>query len=102
MSSSKSSSSSNAAEPAAISYPELLQDIVCSVDVVLGTGKVSVRECLSLESGAVIRLSEGAGADLQVRVNKIPIANAEVVIMDNVTSVRLTEILPPPNNAVPQ
>ena len=100
MSSSKSSSSNNAVE--ATAHAEHLRDVVCRVDVVLGTGTVSVRQCLSLTAGAVIRLTQLAGADLQVQVNGIPIANAEVVIMDDTTSVRLTEILAPPSVIAPQ
>src|SRR3712207_6983113 len=98
MSSSKSSSSSSAA--VAPRRDERLQDVVCRVDVVLGTGTVSVRQCLSLVAGSVIRLEQTAGADLQVQVNGIPIASAEVVIMDDTTSVRLTDILAPPS-AIP-
>jgi flagellar motor switch/type III secretory pathway protein FliN len=56
-----------------------------------------VRDCLALTAGSVIRLLQTAGSDLQVHVNGIPIAQAEVVIMDDTTSVRVTEILPPPS-----
>jgi flagellar motor switch protein FliN len=99
MSSSKNSSSSSASGgPAAVTaLPERLEDVVCTVDVMLGTGSVSVRQCLALVRGSVIRLEQVAGADLQVRINGIPIADAEVVIMDDATSVRLTEILAPPS-----
>lgn len=95
MSSLKSSSSSSA--PAASPYAQHLQDVVCQIDVVLGTGTVSVRQCLSLTAGSVVRLTQAAGSDLQVHVNGIPIAHGEVVIMDDTTSVRLTEILAPPS-----
>ena len=98
-SSSKSSSSSS--EFVVASHPERLQDVVCHVDIVLGTGKVSVRDCLALGHGSIVPLEQIAGADLQVHVNGVPIATGEVVIMDDATSVRLTEILAPPS-AVPQ
>ena len=70
---------------------------MCRVEVVLGSGTVSVRECLALRRDYVLRLSQPAGADLQVLVNGIAIANGEVVIMDDSTSIRLTEILAPPS-----
>jgi flagellar motor switch protein FliN len=95
MSSSKSSSSSS--DVVASACPERLQDVVCHVDVVLGTGTVSVRQCLALEAGSVVRLVEAAGSDLQVHVNGIPVAQGEVVIMDDTTSLRVTEILAPPS-----
>ena len=95
MSSSKSSSSSS--ETAPPPYPDRLQDVACSVEVILGTGTVSVRECLALAHHSVIRLTQPAGSDLQLRINGIPIAQCEIVVVDDSTSVRLTEILPPPS-----
>ena len=100
MSSSKSSSFSNA--PVVTTYAEHLQDVVCRIDVVLGTGTVSVRQCLSLTAGSVLSLEQVAGSDLEVHINGIPIARSEVVIMDDTTSVRLTEILTPPSAIAPQ
>jgi flagellar motor switch protein FliN len=102
--SSSASSSSSSVETALVPQapaPQLdmgrLQDLVCQVDVVLGTGTMTVRECLSLRRHKLIRLSQGAGADLQVLANGIPIAQGEVVIIEDSTAVRLTEILAPPS-----
>ena len=44
-----------------------------------------------------VRLAQTAGSDLQVLVNGIPIAHSEVVIVDDSTAVRLTDILAPPS-----
>ncbi len=96
-SSQNSSSSSEAASPAGLAS---LHDVVCSVDVVLGTASLSVRECLSMRRHTVIRLNQSAGGDMQVVVNGIAIANGEVVIIDNSTAVRITDILPPPSSEV--
>jgi flagellar motor switch protein FliN len=95
MSSSPNSSSSKDAK----SDNERLQDVLCRVEVVLGTGTVSVRDCLNLRRQHVLRLNQAAGADLQVRVNGVPIALGEVVIVDDSTSIRLTEITPPPSSS---
>jgi flagellar motor switch protein FliN len=97
MSSSPNSSSSKDAEGK--NDGSRLQDVMCRVDVVLGTGTVSVRECLGLRRQHVLRLNQSAGADLQVRVNGVPIALGEVVIVDDSTSIRLTEITPPPSSS---
>jgi flagellar motor switch protein FliN/FliY len=95
MSSSQSSSSnSETSLPPDISR---LQDVVCRVSVVLGTGTVSVRDCLALTRNKVIKLAQVAGTDLQVLVNGIPIAHGEVVIIEDYTSIRLTDILSPPS-----
>jgi flagellar motor switch protein FliN/FliY len=66
------------------------------VDIILGTGTMTVRECMQLDRHAVIRLTTTAGADLEMRVNGIPVAFGEVVIVDDSTSLRLTTIVPPP------
>ncbi len=75
-----------------------LHDVTCRVDIVLGSSTFSVRECLTLRPNALIRLHAFAGADMQVVVNGVPLAMAEVVIMDDSTAVRVTDILPPPSN----
>jgi flagellar motor switch protein FliN len=100
MSSSSNSSSSNvpalAAGPATVLAP--LNDVVCQIDVLLGTATVSVRECLHWKRNSVIRLQQSAGADMQVTINGVPVAVGEVVIVDDSTAVRVTEILPPPSS----
>jgi flagellar motor switch protein FliN/FliY len=59
---------------------------------------MTVRRCLSLTRDSVIRLSQSAGNDLQVVVNGVAVALGEVVIIDNSTAVRVTDILSPPSN----
>jgi len=76
-----------------------LGDVVCRVEVVLGTGTISVRHCLALEPGSTISLKQIAGSDLQVLVNGVPVALGEVVIVEDSTAIRLTDILPPPSAA---
>lgn len=98
MSSSQSLSSSSDAPTQAGLAP--LYDVVCSVDVVLGTALMTVRECLNMRRHTVIRLNQSAGGDMQVVVNGVAIANGEVVIIDNSTAVRVTDILPPPSSEV--
>ena len=97
MSSSKSSLSSSA--PLAEALPRRLQDVLCHVEIVLGTGTVSMRQCLALGRGTVIPLTQPAGADLEVFVNGIPIAQGEVVVVQHRMALRVTDILPPPSAA---
>jgi flagellar motor switch/type III secretory pathway protein FliN len=93
MSSSPISSSST--DPVAAPYLGML-DVPCQVDVIVGHGSITVRECLKLRRDSIIRLNQPAGADLQVRVHGIPAATGEIVVDDETTSVRISEILPPP------
>jgi flagellar motor switch protein FliN/FliY len=75
-----------------------LHDVICDVHVVLGTGHMSVRECLDLRRLSVMRLVQTAGADLQVVVNGVLVAHGEVVIVDDSTAIRITEIAAPPSS----
>ena len=73
-----------------------LSDVTCHVDVWLGTATISVRECLHLKTHSIIKLQQSAGGDMQVAVNGVVVASGEVVIIDDSTAIRLTEIVPPP------
>jgi flagellar motor switch protein FliN/FliY len=75
-----------------------LSDVVCHVDVLLGTATVSVRECLHWKRNSIVRLRQSAGADMQVSINGIAVATGEIVIVDDTTAVRVTEILAPPSS----
>jgi flagellar motor switch protein FliN/FliY len=66
-------------------------DVRCPVDIVLGTARITLRECLALEERHVLRLDQGAGDDLWVVARGVALARAEVSITENVTSVRITE-----------
>jgi flagellar motor switch protein FliN/FliY len=70
-------------------------DIVCTVDVVLGYGTISVRDCLKLQRQSVIRLLQSAGSDLEVRIHGVAAATGEIVIVDDSTAVRVTQVTMP-------
>lgn len=70
-------------------------DVRCQVEVIVGRGSITVRECLRLQRDSVIRLNETAGADLKVQVQGVVAASGEIVVDDETTSVKITEILPP-------
>jgi flagellar motor switch protein FliN/FliY len=71
-------------------------DVRCAVDFVLGTGTVTMRECLALQRQSVIRLNQREGADLHVSVRGVTIATGEVVIIDDTTALRVSHVRPPP------
>jgi len=96
MSSSPNSSSSDAR----LTDLTPLSDVVCQVEVMLGAAAMSVRNCLALRRDAIIRLTKVAGGDMQVIVNGIVVAYGEVVILDESTAVRITELVAPPSNEV--
>ena len=93
MSSSPISSSSTDAVSA--TYAGML-DVTCRVEVIVGTGSITVRDCLKLQRDSIVRLTQAAGSDLQVTVQGVPTATGEIVIDDDTTSVRISNVLPPP------
>ena len=93
------SSSSPTVSPA-LEFQQLL-DVVCPASVMLGSGTISVRQCLALDRNSLVELSESAGEDLQVTVNGIVLARGEIVIIEDHAGIRITEIsAPPPPRAV--
>jgi flagellar motor switch protein FliN/FliY len=89
------SSSDPAPGPPATKSPfDTLSALPCPVTVILGTGVISVRQCLGLERDSIIRLAESAGNDLRLLVNGIMIARGEVALIDTSTAIRVTELAP--------
>jgi flagellar motor switch protein FliN/FliY len=70
-------------------------DVQCTVDFVIGTGVLKVRDCLRLDRNSVVRLTQSAGSDLEVRVHGVPVALGEVVIIDDDTALRISRIVAP-------
>lgn len=70
-------------------------DVRVPVEVVLGTGALTVRDCLALDRMRIVQLVQSAGQDLMVMASGVPIARAEVVIVEDSTAVRITEIEAP-------
>jgi len=86
-----SSSSSKPEHPLAPMF-----DLGIAVDVVVGTTSISVRDCLKLHRQSVVRLVQGSGTDLTLRVSGVAVATGEVVIVDESTAVRISDIAHPP------
>lgn len=98
MSSSPTSSSSTERPVAVLEAPDTfapLSDIRCNVDVIIGTGVLTLRECLALQRQFVVKLVEPAGGDLAIRVQGVAVASGEVVVVDNAAALRVTHIAPP-------
>jgi flagellar motor switch protein FliN/FliY len=70
-------------------------DVKCRVDFIIGTGTLTVRDCLRLARHSVVRLDQFAGADLELRVHGVAVASGEVVIVDDSTTLRVSRITAP-------
>lgn len=74
-------------------------DVPCVVDIVLGSGELTIRTCMGLQKGSIVRLEQSAGQDLSLVVNGVVLGRGEVVIMDDSVSLRLTELTRPSGDA---
>ena len=79
-----------------------LHDVVCTVDVILGSASMSVRDCLDLQPETIVRLAQSAGEDLVIQINGVTVARGEVMIVEDSTAVRVTDIVPPPSSEIVQ
>jgi flagellar motor switch protein FliN/FliY len=93
---------SSSSEPAAAAtapadnpapFPGLM-DVLCKVNIRLGTRRITVRECLALRQHSIIRLTQTIGDDLHVCVEDVLLAKGEVVMVDECPSIRLTDTAP--------
>ena len=73
-----------------------IQDVEMALTVEIGRTRMSVRDALSLEPGAVVELDRSAGAPVDVLLNGRRIALGEVVVVDQDYAVRITKILDVP------
>jgi flagellar motor switch protein FliN/FliY len=73
-----------------------LVDVDCTVDFVIGTGRLRVRDCMRLERTSIVRLDQPSGSDLELRVQGRPVATGEVVVVDSSTALRISKVIPPP------
>lgn len=77
-----------------------LMDVTLPVAIRLGSGTLSVGDCLALRRHSIVRLHQAVGQDLDIVVNGEVIARGEVAIVDDSTSIRLTDIMVVQSNEV--
>jgi flagellar motor switch protein FliN len=101
MSSSPNSSSNSSCEHSPAKVFQHLLDVRVPVNVLLGSGTISIRQCLAIERNSLVELEQSAGEDLHLDVNGVRLARGEVVIVEDSAALRITEIsAPPPPKAV--
>lgn len=70
-----------------------INSVEMALTVEIGRTRMSVRDVLALEPGAVIELDRSAGAPADVLLNGRLIAHGEIVVVDQDYAVRITRIL---------
>jgi len=70
-----------------------INNVEMTLTVEIGRTRMSVRDVLNLEPGAVVELDRSAGAPADILLNGRLIAHGEVVVVDQDFAVRITKIL---------
>jgi flagellar motor switch protein FliN/FliY len=72
---------------------ESVYDIPVKVTAVLGRTRMNVAELMGLSAGAVIELDRRVGEPIDLYVNDRLIARGELVLVDGVLGVTMTEVV---------
>jgi flagellar motor switch protein FliN len=72
---------------------DLLLDIQMPITVTLGRAEVPLKKLLQLVPGSVLSLDKCVGQPAELYVQDIPVATADVVVVDNNFAVRIRELL---------
>jgi flagellar motor switch protein FliN len=72
---------------------DLLLDIQMPIIVTLGRAEVPLKKLLQLAPGAVLTLDKSFGQPAELFVQGIPVATADVVVVDNNFAVRIRELV---------
>ncbi len=73
----------------------LVKDIPVTLSIELGRTRMSLKDLLELEQGAVIELERMVDEPMDVLVNGTLVAHGEVVVIDDTFGVRLTDVAGP-------
>ncbi|MBO8129186.1 MAG: flagellar motor switch phosphatase FliY [Peptococcaceae bacterium] len=74
---------------------DLILDIPLRVSVVLGRTRRPIKEVLALAPGSIVELSSLADEPVEILVNDTPVAQGEVVVVNENFGVRITNIVSP-------
>ena len=67
-------------------------DMPLTVEAILDRKTMTILEILALEEGSVIKLNRSAGENIDIIIGGIPAAFAEVVIIEELMGVRVTDL----------
>lgn len=72
---------------------EMLLDVKVKLSVELGACQLPMRDVLQFNAGSVVKLDKAAAAPVDLYVNQKCIARGEIVVVDNVYGIKITELL---------
>lgn len=68
-----------------------LADVTLEVEVELDRKQLSMRDILELENGSVLKMTRSAGENIDVLVGGSLIGFGEIVLVDDLVAVRITD-----------
>lgn len=68
-------------------------DLPVPLSIELGRTHFTLREILEFETSSLIKLSRSSGEGVDVRVDDQPLVRGEIVVIEDHTGVRISEIL---------
>ena len=84
---------STAAAPASAADLQRLNDVGLELTVEVGRTRMTLGQALALGPGSVITLDRLADQPVDLLVNGMPVARGEVVVIDDVFGLRVTQIV---------
>lgn len=69
-----------------------IDDIPLEVRALIPCSSLTIGELLALDAGAIIRTSRAAGDNVDILVSEEPVAQAELIVVENTLAVRLSEM----------
>ena len=81
---------------------DLLLGVTLQVAVEIGRTTLPIRDVLALTPGSIIELDKLAGEKVDILINGRPIAQGEVVVVDENFGVRITDVVSRQQRLAPQ
>ncbi len=72
---------------------ESVLDVPVKVSAVLGKKRIAIADLMALDAGSVIELDRRVGEPIDLYINETLIARGELVMVDGVLGVTMTEIV---------
>ena len=73
---------------------EVLQNIPVTVSVEVGRTSLKIRDLMRLAQGCVVELDRLAAESLDLMVNNTPVAQGEIVLVNERYGIKLTSVVP--------
>lgn len=74
---------------------DLILEVPVSVSLRVGSSEITIRDLVQLVEGSVVSLDRESSEPMDVLVNGTLIAHGEIVVVDEVFGVRLTDVVSP-------